>query len=82
MHRARQMKIGAVTMFAMAQAALAREHTSRRSADIANAADRAIQCNGNRHVVTNSLSNTQWVSLAGPCFCRFDATTEATRRRF
>ena len=29
------MKIGAVTTFAMAQAALAREHTSRWSADIA-----------------------------------------------
>ena len=56
-NRETMMKIGAATAFAMAQAALAREHASRRSADAANnTADRAVRCN--RNTVTNSLSNS------------------------
>ena len=50
------MKIRAVMIFAMVQAALAKEHTSGRSADAVNTADPAIRCN--RNAVTNSLSNT------------------------
>ena len=37
------MKIRAVMIFAMAQAALAKEHTSGRSADAVNTADPAIR---------------------------------------
>ena len=48
-------KIGAIITFATAQVALAREHTSRRAADVFEA-DRAVQHNWN--TVTNSLSNT------------------------
>ena len=54
-NRETMMKIRAVIMSAMAQAALAREHASRRSADIANAVDRAIRCNWN--IGTQRLSN-------------------------
>ena len=50
------VKIRVVIMFTMAQAVLAREHTSRRSTDTANATDRAIRCNWN--VGTLRLSNT------------------------
>ena len=40
--------------FAIAQVALAREHASRRSVDIAYAVDRAIRCN--RNIGTQTLS--------------------------
>ena len=50
----RMTKIRAVTMFVIAQVALAREHTSRRFANT-TAADRVIRCN--RNTVANSLSN-------------------------
>ena len=46
-NRETTMKIRAVMMFAIAQAVLAREHTSGRSVDTANAADQAVQCNRN-----------------------------------
>ena len=39
MHAMTMMKIRAVTTFIIAQVVLAREHTSRRSVDIAHAAD-------------------------------------------
>ena len=45
----------AVPMFIIAQVALAREHTSRRAADVFEA-DRAVRHNWN--TLTNSLSNT------------------------
>ena len=40
------MKIRVVTTFIIAQAALAKEHASRRSANI-TVADQAVQCNQN-----------------------------------
>ena len=49
------MKIRAAMIFAIAQVALAREHTGRRSIDMVNTLDRAVRCN--RNIVTNSLSN-------------------------
>ena len=52
------MKIGAVTMFATAQVALAKQHASRRSVDTVTEADRAVQCN--RNMVANSLSNRRF----------------------
>ena len=70
----RMMKIGAVTMFMIAQAALAKQHASRRSANMAvedqpvrcncNMAveDRAIRCN--RNTVTSGLSNNFLPELA------------------
>ena len=48
------MKIRVVMIFIIVQAALAQQHTSRRSTNIA-VEDRAIRCN--RNVVTNTLSN-------------------------
>ena len=55
-NRETMMKIGVVTMFAMAQVALAREHASRRFIDIVNIVDRAIRYN--RNIGTRRLSNT------------------------
>ena len=53
-NRETMMKIRAVITFTIAQVALAREHASRRSVDIANAVDRAIRCN--RNIGTQTLS--------------------------
>ena len=50
------MKIRAVIIFIIAQAALTKQHASRRSMNIA-VEDRAIRCN--RNMVINRLSNTE-----------------------
>ena len=47
--RETMMKIRAVMMFMIAQVALAKQHTSRRSADTADTAGRAIRHNPNKH---------------------------------
>ena len=49
------MKKRSVIVFTIAQVALAKDHTSRRSIDIVNAVDRAIRCNQNTE--TQRLSN-------------------------